>query len=379
MTEPEAEPTRTDPPTEPAGAESERQVFAFVVEQGPNGFGAYAPDFPPSFATGSTFEEALRAARDSLASQLRLKHGMGDYLPHADPLTAGRIERAGRTGGGEPTDPGLRVVTRRVGPEDAPPDAPSPPPAEEPAPPPRRETFAAVFENVGDHWFAYFPDLRGGMSLADSLDETRDDLVFGTTENLQRMVDLGETIPGERRTKEEALTYHYRRVGDLVRAGEAPPAIAEMLTFELQPPRAAARMLDRMEDEALERREKFELGRCRRRPLKPGSSWTGRFAAVFEPGVLTPHGYVPDLPDCCAEGENRAEVRKNLHRLVTVHLYRALSDQGTFPLPRRTRAQAHAHRRRRTVEHGFDPDDDQGAHEVSMLSVTIRAPHPDSR
>lgn len=379
MTEPEAEPTRTDPPTEPAGAESERQVFAFVVEQGPNGFGAYAPDHPASFATGSTFEEAVRASRDSLATQLQLIHGMGDYLPHADPETGGRMERAGRTAEGEVTDPDLRIVLREVGPEDAPPDAPSPPPVEGPAPPPRRESFQAVFARESGYSLGYIPDLPGGIAISDTLDEAREDLLLGTTEGLQSKVDLGETIPEKRRTAEEAITHHYGlRPQRPPSPGEYAPRI-ETVTIELKPPRPAARMLKQMEDDALELRERFEEGRSRRRPLKPGASWTGRYAAVFEPGVFRPTAYIPDLPACYVEGDNRAEVRKNLQRALHVHLYRALSDQGTFPLPRRNRAQARAHKLRKTVEHGFDPEDDQGAHETGMISVTLRAPHPDSR
>lgn len=379
MTEPAAEPPRTDSRTESGPAESERQVFAFVVEQGPNGFGAYAPNHPASFATGSTFEEAVRASRDSLATQLQLLHGMGDDLPGADARTGERLERAGRTAEGEIVDNDLRIVFQEVGPEDAPPDAPSPPPAAEPAPPPRRETFAAVVVEVPDYFYAYIPDLTGGMAFAHTIEEMREDLRYGITESLQRKVDLGERIPEKRRTPDEALAFHAERPEKDGESADEHPTTVETVTIELQPPRPAAKMLKRMEDEALERRERFEEGRCHRRPLKPGASWTGRYAAVFEPGILLPHGYIPDLPPCCAEGENRAEVRKNLQRLLTVHLYRALSRTGTFPLPRRTRAQARTHRLRRTVEYGFDPDSEQSLHETAMISVTLRAPHPDSR
>ena len=379
MTEPEAEPTRTDSPTEPAGAKSERQVFAFVVEQGPNGFGAYAPDHPASFATGSTFEEAVRASRDSLASQLQLFHGMGDDLPGADSRTAERMERASRTAEGEIADDDLRIVFQEVGPEDAPPDAPSPPPAEGPPPPPRRETFAAVFAVGPEFRYAYIPDVTGGMAIARSLEEMREDLRFGITDILQRKVDFGEPIPEKRRTPEEALAAHDERLREEGSSAEEIPATVEMVIIDLKPPRAAARMLKQMEDDALERRERFEEGRCLRRPLKPGASWTGRYAAVLEPGIVLRQGYIPDLPPCCAEGQNRAEVRKNLQRTLTVHLYRALSEKGTFPLPRRNPAQARAHRLRRTVEYGFDPDSDQAEHETTLISVTIRAPHPDFR
>lgn len=378
MTEPAAEPPRTDAPTEAAAEESERQVFAFVVEQGPNGFGAYAPNHPASFATGSTFEEALQAARDSLATQLHLFHGMGDGLPGADAHTAERMERAGRTVEGEAVDPDLRIVLHEVGPEDAPPDAPSPPPAEEPASP-RQESFQAVFVRESEFFMAYIPDLPGGLALSDTLEEAREDLLLGTTDILQSKVDLGETIPEKRRTPEEAITHHYGL------RPERPPSPSEFaprietVTIALKPPRPAARMLKQMENDALELRERFEEGRCHRRPLKPGASWTGRYAAVFEPGIFRPTAYLPDLPPCYVEGGSRAEVRKNLQRTLTLHLYRALSDKGTFPLPRRNRAQARAHKLRKTVEHGFDPEDEQAAHETAMISVTLRAPHPDSR
>ena len=356
--------------------DSTRQVFAFVVESGPNGFGAYAPDFPPSFAVGSTFEEALRAARDSLASQLRLIHGMGDPLPSAEPETAERIERASRTTKGAIVDADLRIVLQEVGPADAPPDAPSPPPAGKPAPPSRREVFAAVFANATDHWYAYIPDLPGGVSIADTFEETREDLKFGITDTLQRMTDLGEPIPEKRRPPGEALAYHHQpRTAD-ESPGSAHPATVELMTFRVRPPRPAARMLKEMEEDAVDLRAKFETGRCRRRPLKPGASWTGRYAAIFEPSIFAFQAYVPDLPECWVEGKDRAETRKKLHQRLTVYLNRALSGEGTIPLPRRTRAQARTFRRRRTVEYGFDPDDQQGAHDTGMISVAIRAPYP---
>ena len=372
MTEPEERSERA-----PKSRRSKRQVFAFVVESGPNGFGAYAPDFPPSFATGSTFEEALSASRDSLASQLRLFQGMGDHLPGAEPETVERLERASRTTKGAIVDADLRVVLQEVGPDDAPPDAPSPPPAEKPAPPSRREVFSAVFAQADECWYAYIPDLPGGMSIADTLEETREDLKFGITDTLQRMTDLGEPIPGKRRTPGEALAYHHQPRTKDESLGTAHPATVESVTFRVRPPRPAARMLKEMEDDAIGRREKFETGRCRRRPLKPGASWTGRYAAIFEPSVFAFQAYVPDLPECWVEGEDRAETRKKLHQRLTVYLNRVLSEEGTIPLPRRTRAQARTYRRRKTVEYGFDPDDSQGTHDTAMISVAIRAPYPD--
>lgn len=375
MTEPEEHPQ-----TDPHSGEDNRQAFAFVVENAPNGYGAYAPDFPASFVAADTFGDALQGARDSLAGQLQLIHGMGDLLPGAQPETAERLRRAGLTESGEPAEPGIRIAVLKVGPEDAPADAPTVPDDEASAPSPeaapRRETFSVVVLGNSEYWCAYIPDLRGGLALSHSLDEALDDLRFNTTETLQRKVDLGEPIPEERRTPEEALAYHRETATEA--AKDAGPPTVETMTVELQPPRPAARLLQDLENDALTRREKFEAGGCRRRPLKPGASWKGRYAAVFEfsPGIV--YAYVPDLPGSFVSGDDRAEARHNLRTRIALHLYGALSREGTIPLPRRGLVEVKAYRRRQTVEHGFDPAERDHAFKFALVPVEIRAPYPDT-
>ena len=352
-----------------------RQTFAIVVERGPESYGAYAPDLPASFVTAPTFAEAVRGVEESLALQLRLYAEMGDRLPDARPGTAPGLERAALTPTGAPADPEVRFVLREVGPEDAPPPPPTNPAGDRPPPPARPETFVIVLEKGPGNYGAYPPDLPGCGGLGDTLAEAREDMRIVLREHAQALVDDNDEIPERRRSRKEALVDYAESVRDDESSwlgGETVGAIAERMTVDLRPPRPQARRLNEMFRAAWKRRRDFERTAVRRLPVAPGSSWSGRYVAIFDELLGKVRARVPDLPDCRARGDTAEETTRNLRARMRSILRESLETDGALPLPRRDPARALAHHNRRRVEFGLGVPDPTVT--VRWVPVEITAP-----
>jgi predicted RNase H-like HicB family nuclease len=55
--------------------------YAVIYEQGPNGWGAYAPDLPGLGAAGKTFEEVEQLIREGIRLHIECLRETGNAVP----------------------------------------------------------------------------------------------------------------------------------------------------------------------------------------------------------------------------------------------------------------------------------------------------------
>lgn len=358
------------------GRASRKRNYPVIVRRGGGRYGAYAPEVPGSFVTAATVEDARRLVRDEIASRLRLLLEMSeDEVPEPEAEVLDALAEATNPNLGHPVDPSVRVLVVEVGPEDAPPDAPSVPPRELAVARthrPRPETFAAVFTRAPDGYSGEVPDLPGCLSMGDTLADMRRNMREAIHLHVQSSVDDHEPIPERRRSPAEALAHYYE---DEYNDPDNPyeTATSELVTVPILPPRPQARLLTAMWRRACREEDAFEKASITWMPLPPGESWKGSYAAtILAIGDLR-HGNVADLPLCNALGATRDELHRNLRAAISERLLESLSSGGTIPLPRRTAELATARYNLRSAEMGFDefPDPDVT---VEMVAVEITAP-----
>jgi predicted RNase H-like HicB family nuclease len=58
-----------------------------------------------------------------------------------------------------------------------------------------------------------------------------------------------------------------------------------------------------------------------------------KYAIIIEPGPANFSAYVPDLPGCISTGATPAEVERNIHEAVALHLEGLAEDGLPIPLP----------------------------------------------
>ena len=56
-----------------------------------------------------------------------------------------------------------------------------------------------------------------------------------------------------------------------------------------------------------------------------------RYLVIFEQGPTSWGAYVPDLPGCVAVGDTRAEVERDIHTALAMHLQCMLDDHEPIP------------------------------------------------
>ena len=351
-------------------------VFPVVVERGGGRYGAYAPEMPGAFVAAPTAAEARRRLRDHLAVSLRLFLDLDeDERPQPDPEVAEALARAMDPNLGHPVDPGVGVVLVEVGPEDAPPDAPSVPPEEAAAAkkgPSRPETFSAVFVRAPDGYSSEVPDLPGCLSDADTREAMQHNIREAMLLHVQDEVDEGKPLPERRRSPDEALAYYCAQEPAADPDDPDTTIWAEPVTVHARPPRPAARLLDAMWRRGMKERDDFERDCAVWRPIAPGESWSGTYAAVTHPLDDVFWGQAPDVDRSLAAGWTRDELRRNLQAAISERLLESIAAGGTIPAPRRTPELALAHSLLRDAEHGGALSEFDAT--VEMIPVEIEAP-----
>lgn len=358
-----------------AGRASRKHNYPVIVRRGGGRYGAYAPEVPGSFVTAATVEDARRLVRDEIASRLRLLLEMSeDEVPEPEAEVLDALAEATNPNLGHPVDPSVRVLVVEVGPEDAPPDAPSVPPRELAVARthrPRPETFAAVFTRAPDGYSGEVPDLPGCLSMGDTLAEMRRNMREAIHLHVQSSVDDHEPAPERRRSPAEALAHYYE---DEYNDPDDPyeTATSELVTVPILPPRPQARLLTAMWRRACRDRDAFERDSAVWHPIAPGESWSGTYAAVVRPLDDVRWGHFPDVARSLAAGPTRTELRRELRAVIVERLFEILAAEGAIPLPRRTPALALAADILHSAEHGGRVSEREAATE--MIPVEITAP-----
>lgn len=351
-------------------------VFPVVVERGGGRYGAYAPEMPGSFVAAPTAAEARRRARDEIAARLRLFLDLDDdERPQPDPEVAQALVRAVDPNLGHPVDPSVAVVLVEVGPEDAPPDAPSVPPAEAAAAregPSRPETFSAVFVRAPDGYSSEVPDLPGCLSGAETWEAMQHNIREAMLLHVQDEVDEGKPLPERRRSPDEAFAHYCAQ--ELTADPDDPDKTvwAEPVTIQVSPPRPAARLLEAMWRRGKKERDDFKRDCAVWTPIAPGESWSGTYAAVTHPLDDVFWGQAPDVDRSLSAGWTRDELRRNLQAAISERLLESIAAGGTIPAPRRTPELALARALLRDAEHGGPLSEFDGT--VEMIPVEIEAP-----